>query len=116
MFGDRDQIARVLTNLIHNAMKFTRQGRIEVRVEEDQDCVRCCVADTGPGLAPEDMPRLFRKFSRMENENDQKGAGLGLSICKEILAAHQGKIWAESAPGQGARFIFSIPKAAAPQG
>jgi signal transduction histidine kinase len=113
ILADRDQIARVFTNLINNALKFTRQGRIEVIVEEEKDCVRCSVADTGPGIAPDDMPRLFKKFSRPGKRNATPGTGLGLSICREILEAHQGKIWAVSAPGEGARFTFTIPKAAA---
>ncbi|MCX5795837.1 MAG: hybrid sensor histidine kinase/response regulator [Elusimicrobia bacterium] len=116
IFADRDQIARVLTNLIHNALKFTRTGQIEIRAEEDQDLIRCSVADTGPGVAPEDIPRLFQKFSQPGKAHAAKGTGLGLSICREILEAHQGTICAESTPGKGARFIFTIPKAAATKG
>ncbi len=114
IFADRDQLARVFTNLIHNALKFTQKGQISIRADDQEDSIRCSVADTGTGIAPEDIPKLFRRFSRTGKTNTTQGTGLGLSICREILEAHQGRIWAESAPGAGACFIFTIPKAATP--
>jgi len=111
--ADRDQIARVLTNLIHNAIKFTPSGSIEVRVSEDQGLALCSVTDTGPGVPAEERPRLFQKFSRLGGAQDVPGTGLGLSICREIVEVHKGRIWVEQAPSQGARFVFALPKAAA---
>lgn len=114
VLADRDQIARVVMNLLHNALKFTRKGRIEILVEEEEGLARCAVTDTGPGIAAEDMPRLFQKFSQPGGANIVQGTGLGLSICKEILDAHKGRIWAESARGQGASFLFTVPRAPVP--
>ena len=112
MDADRDQIARVFTNLIHNALKFTEKGSIEVALRESPDGVECAVADTGEGIAREDQEKVFSQFGRLEMGFDPRhsGTGLGLSICREIVQLHGGRIWVESQPGNGSRFIFSVPK------
>ncbi|MFH2202055.1 MAG: ATP-binding protein [Elusimicrobiota bacterium] len=107
---DRDKIVQVLTNLLNNAVKFTERGTIAVAAAEDADGLRICVEDTGPGIAAEDMPRLFSSFEQFGAAKAMTGGtGLGLAISKQIIEKHGGRIWAESEPGQGTRFYFTLP-------
>lgn len=107
---DADQIYRVFVNLLFNAIKFTGPGgRITVGAENTDHFVRCFVADTGSGIAPDDLHRVFDRFTHIGSESE-RGSGLGLSICKGIIEMHGGKIWAESTVGKGTKFIFSLPK------
>ena len=102
----------MVTNLTSNAINYTREGTVLVKVVDDKDKVRVEVIDTGIGVPPEEFPRLFDDFFRGSNVG-AKGTGLGLSISKRIIEAHGGKIWAESpAPetGQGSKFTFTLPK------
>ncbi|MBI4422858.1 MAG: response regulator [Elusimicrobia bacterium] len=113
--ADPDKLEQILNNLIGNAMKFTPSGgRIRVGVAEDGEFVVFSVDDTGIGIAPEHVSKLFQKFHQvdLERQRDLKivGTGLGLSICKTIVEGHKGRIWAESAPGKGTIFRFTIPK------
>jgi signal transduction histidine kinase len=111
--ADRERIMQVLYNLLHNAIKFTKQGIISVTVErkkkhEDDagDAIVVSVKDSGPGIHPEITPKLFSKFATKSSS----GTGLGLYISKSIIEAHGGKIWAENNPdGKGATFSFSLP-------
>jgi signal transduction histidine kinase len=106
--ADKPKIYEVLANLIGNAMKFTEQGSITVTAEKSSDGkeVVVNVKDTGAGISPEIMPRLFTKFAA----KSEKGTGLGLYICKSIVEAHGGRIWAENnADGKGATFSFTLP-------
>jgi signal transduction histidine kinase len=99
----------VLTNLIGNAIKFTPpRGRITVTACRDRDGVRLAVADTGPGIAAEDLPKVFNRFWR-GGRAATPGAGLGLAIAKRIVEAHGGRIGVESAPGAGSTFYFTLP-------
>lgn len=110
--ADRDQIFRVLSNLVSNSLKFTMQGEIEISIADEPDAVRCNVRDTGRGIAREDLLNLFSKFEQF-GRNDpccEKGTGLGLSICREIIERHGGRIWAESDSDRGSTFIFTLPK------
>lgn len=111
--ADPDRMTQVFVNLIHNALKFTRAGgRVDVRVSVAGDRVRVDVADTGVGVAPEDIPQLFLPFSqgRAGQEAEAAGSGLGLSICQGIVAQHDGRIWCESpGEGKGATFSFDLP-------
>ncbi len=109
--ADEDRIIQVLTNLLDNAFKFTpRGGRIAVQAEQENDFVSIAVADTGAGIAPEELPRIFQQFySGQSRPPEKRGMGLGLTICREIITAHGGQIVAESQPGQGARFTFTLP-------
>jgi signal transduction histidine kinase len=112
--ADEDRLIQVLTNLLDNALKFTpRGGEVTVEAGEDTDAVWIRVADTGVGIAADELPFLFQQFYRgAESRPPEKlGMGLGLTICQEIVAAHGGKIWAESQPDYGARFTFTLPKA-----
>lgn len=108
---DRDRVLQVFGNLIGNAIKFCRSGdTITVTCQRERDDVRFCVADTGPGIRPELLPFLFEAYWSA-NEHTKSGTGLGLYICRGIVEGHGGRIWAESEPGQGARFFFTLPLA-----
>ena len=113
VFADREEIIRLFNNLITNALKFTKTGTVELSMEQGNGAVCCSVSDTGPGIASEDMPKLFQKFRQIRRaENpEEKGTGLGLAICKGIIELHGGRIWAESEVGKGTRFLFTLPVA-----
>ncbi|MFA5143840.1 MAG: PAS domain S-box protein [Candidatus Omnitrophota bacterium] len=104
---DRDKIIQVLTNLVNNALKFTDKGSITITTDRRDNCIQVTVNDTGPGIKKEDIPKLFQQFTQLQRKVG--GAGLGLSICKQIIEAHKGKIWAESEFGKGAVFHFILP-------
>jgi PAS domain S-box-containing protein len=113
IYGDRDRLIQVLTNLINNSFKFTEKGHIQITVSVREGEAECVVADTGMGLAPADSEKVFNKFEQLGQVavTGEKGTGLGLSICRGILTLHKGRIWVESAgPGKGASVIFSIPQ------
>jgi len=112
VFADRDKLAQVLVNLLGNAVKFTEQGQIEFKIEEKDGSIECSVADTGVGISPENLPRLFSKFEQFNKEItlNRGGIGLGLNISKSIIELHAGKIWAESKAGEGTKITFSLPK------
>jgi signal transduction histidine kinase/PAS domain-containing protein len=108
---DRDRVIQVLDNLIGNAIKFTGPGgAITVRVEPRGGELWFSVADTGPGIAPDDLPHVFDRFWKV-GQTAHLGTGLGLAIAKGLVEAHGGRIWAESAPGVGSRFWFALPLA-----
>ena len=111
---DPNKIIQVLNNLIGNAIKFTPQGgSITVGLESSKEdgVIKVSVADTGIGIAKEDLPRVFDKFYQTQERapTDISGTGIGLAIVKEIVELHGGKVWAESEKGQGAKFIFTLP-------
>ncbi|MBI3566448.1 MAG: HAMP domain-containing histidine kinase [Elusimicrobia bacterium] len=107
---DPDLIVQVVTNLVSNAVKFTRAGgRVEVTVRRRADGVECAVRDTGVGMAPEVVSRLFRPFERGPDPLRSGGTGLGLSIAKAIVERHGGRLEASSAPDRGSRFAFILP-------
>jgi signal transduction histidine kinase len=110
--ADRERITQVLYNLLDNAIKFSKEGTISVRIErkrnnEDaKDVIVIGIKDTGSGIHAEIMPKLFSKFA----SKSVSGTGLGLYISKSIVEAHGGRIWAENNPdGKGASFSFSLP-------
>ncbi len=108
--ADPTCIGHVLTNLLSNALKFTPpQGRVEISAIQQPEGVRFTVSDSGPGIAAENLPRLFEKFFRVPLVNGPPGAGLGLSIAKEIAEAHGGAIRVDSTLGQGSLFTFTMP-------
>ena len=115
---DLPRMGRVLQNLVSNALRYTPAGgMIFLRAEPQDEAVRVEVADTGEGIVPEDLPRVFeRSFrgdkprTRLEAE-EVSGAGLGLAIAKGFIEAHGGKIEVESRPGEGARFYFTLRRA-----
>ncbi|MDQ5843248.1 MAG: ATP-binding protein [Thermoproteota archaeon] len=104
--ADKDRILQVLSNLLSNALKFTKEGRIAVTTEKVDDEIIVKVKDSGSGVDPEIFPKLFEKFA----SKSDKGTGLGLFISKNITEAHGGRIWAQNNPGEsGATFAFSLP-------
>ena len=107
---DRERIARVLSNLCGNALKFTPQGgEISVAARRDSGgFVRFSVSDTGPGVPPEQVPRLFEK-NWQARRGGAEGLGLGLYIARSLVEAHGGRIWVESTPGHGSTFTFRVP-------
>jgi two-component system phosphate regulon sensor histidine kinase PhoR len=99
-----------LVNLIHNAIKFTPPGgRVEVKALKDGKFFIYAVKDSGKGIPPKDLERIFERFYKTDRSRSERGTGLGLSISRHLVEAHGGKIWAESQPGQGSTFFFRIP-------
>jgi signal transduction histidine kinase len=109
VYGDRDRLSQVLTNLFDNALKFTPAGgAVTVKSELRGDEIRFSVSDTGPGIPATDRDRIFEPYWRA-SDTSQPGAGLGLAIAKQIVEQHGGTIWVESEEGRGSTFIFTIP-------
>ncbi len=123
---DVQQVQQVITNLVHNAIKFTPpQGRITVQAsfidQEDvvrarrqplaslSPCILIAVRDTGVGIPADDLPRIFERFYKADQARSGGGTGLGLAIAKHIVQGHNGHIWAESAEGEGSTFYVAIP-------
>lgn len=117
--ADGTKLHRIFANLLSNALKFTpRGGIIEVRAEQTGDTVRVSVADTGSGIDPEDIPRLFDKYeqARSRATRGEKGTGLGLYITKQLVELHGGTITVHSQLGRGSTFTFTLPVAAKDEG
>ena len=115
VWGDWDRLLQVFENLIGNAIKFTGAGgRITAGAAPRDDEVVFWVADTGAGIASENLPRIFDRFWQASKAG-RRGAGLGLSITKAIVEAHGGRLWVESTEGSGSTFFFTIPRASAAQ-
>ncbi|MDE0462094.1 MAG: ATP-binding protein [Caldilineaceae bacterium] len=117
VMADRRRIVQVLSNLLANAARHSSEGStIRVNAAQEQFHVAVSVEDEGKGIPAERLPLLFRKYARIDGEEEREdlaGSGLGLAICRGIVEGHGGRIWAESdGLGQGARFIFTIPVAA----
>jgi two-component system phosphate regulon sensor histidine kinase PhoR len=108
--ADRARIDQVLLNLVHNAVKFTpRGGSVTLAATLAGEAVELQVRDTGVGVSPEELPRLFERFYKADQARRSQGTGLGLAIAKHIVQAHGGTIWAEANPGGGTIFIFRLP-------
>ncbi|MGQ9682495.1 MAG: ATP-binding response regulator [Anaerolineae bacterium] len=110
---DQARIRQVLLNLVNNALRFTEKGSIEVRAEVGEREVVVSVSDTGTGIAPEELARIFDEFYQvdMSLRRPRQGAGLGLAISKRFVELHGGRMWAESRLGAGSTFRFSLPRA-----
>jgi two-component system, OmpR family, phosphate regulon sensor histidine kinase PhoR len=114
VLADADQTKRVLTNVLHNAIKFTPQaGRITCLAAHDKQMATVTIQDTGPGIPPQDRKRIFERFYQVDSARSGKsgGSGLGLSIAKHIIEAQGGSIWAEAAVPGGACICFTLPLA-----
>ena len=111
VFADPNRLLQVLGNLLSNAVKFTREdGRISFAAETRNGQVAVSVRDDGEGIAKDDLPKLFQKFSQVGSESSKlKGTGLGLVLCKELVEMHQGTISVSSEPGAGTAFTFTLP-------
>ena len=109
--GDPTRLSQALLNYIHNAVKFTDNGTVTVRVEREADRVLFEVRDTGIGIAEEDQEKIFEPFETvLENKDDPRlGMGLGLKIVEHIIDLHDGETWFESKKGKGSSFFFTVP-------
>jgi signal transduction histidine kinase len=115
ILSDRERILQVLANLVGNSVKFTPEGgAITITAEGEGEAVRFTVADTGPGIPSDALPHLFDRYWQASHTR-RAGAGLGLYIAKGIVEAHGGRLWAESAPGRGSTFSFTLPTARPPE-
>ena len=113
LWGDKDKIIQVLTNIISNAVKFTlKQGKITVSVTDYGRTGRVAVTDTGKGIREEDIPKVFDRFSHLGSiDHHTEGTGLGMTICKSIIEKLNGEIWIESKLGYGTTVFFTLPTA-----
>jgi len=110
VLADEARVEQVLVNLIHNAIKFTPSGgRISISAKAKDNDIMVSVADTGIGIPPDDLPRIFERFYKADKSRTGGGTGLGLAIAKHIVEAHDGRIWAESVEGKGSNFNFTLP-------
>ncbi|RPJ22771.1 MAG: hypothetical protein EHM33_22690 [Chloroflexi bacterium] len=109
IYGDAVRLAQVFDNLFTNAIKYAPSSPIVILLNQVDDNVVISFIDHGPGIPQESLPLIFERFYRVRGEKTVTGTGLGLYICKQIILAHRGKIWAESAPGQGTTFFIELP-------
>jgi two-component system, OmpR family, phosphate regulon sensor histidine kinase PhoR len=115
VLADTERIQRALANLVHNACKFTAPGgQVVVSAQQVDAEVHIIVHDTGVGIAPDLVPRVFERFFKADKARSGGGTGLGLAIAKHIVQAHHGRIWVESTPNVGSTFTFSLPIAEKP--
>ena len=111
---DAARILQVLSNLLSNALKFTRaDGKVVVRLEQKSDSLQFAVTDTGAGIPADLLEAVFTRFHQV-TPNDRRGLGLGLYISKCIIQGHGGQIWAESRVGEGSTFVFTLPASGVP--
>jgi signal transduction histidine kinase len=121
--ADRDKVLQILINLLSNAMKYSPGGLVTVKAQAEGEFLTISVSDEGPGIAPEQSAHLFQRFGRLGPRNTgaknpgagerakPSGTGLGLFLTRHLVDSHGGRIWVESQPGQGAKFVFTLPLA-----
>jgi signal transduction histidine kinase len=108
--ADRRRVRQIVFNLVSNAVKFTpRDGRIDISARRDDGQVEIAVADTGPGIAREELETIFEEFKQATDGKRTEGTGLGLPLSRKLVELHGGRLWVESAPGQGSTFRFTLP-------
>jgi signal transduction histidine kinase len=116
--ADRDKVRQVLLNLLSNSSKFTPDGgKLRVEAVRENDWCRVSVIDNGIGIKKKDQERVFEAFCQLDNPLNKNagGTGLGLTIARQIVEKHGGRIWVESEYGKGSRFTFTLPLATASQ-
>ncbi|WP_090302315.1 sensor histidine kinase [Pseudobutyrivibrio sp. ACV-2] len=112
IFADKNRISQVISNLLSNALKYTDEdGAINISISKKDNAMEFAVEDTGIGISKEEQPRVFERFYRTDKSRTRKtgGAGIGLTITKAIVQAHHGTILVESEPGNGSKFIVTLP-------
>ena len=111
LYCDRVRIRQVLLNLLSNAGRFTERGGVQVCARLEEKAIIVSVADTGPGIKADEMDEIFKPFQQVDGsvQSHWAGSGLGLSVSKHFVELHQGRMWLESEPGQGATFYFRLP-------
>ncbi len=112
-YADRDRVKQILINLISNAITYTPNGTVTIRASCWNDYLWVAVTDTGMGIAPEDLSKVFERFWRADQSRDARtgGSGIGLAITKRLVELHNGEIEVESVLGKGSTFRFSLPSA-----
>ncbi|MBS1253861.1 MAG: Alkaline phosphatase synthesis sensor protein PhoR [Anaerolineales bacterium] len=113
VWGDRSELDRMMTNLVSNAVKYTREGEVRLELERTNGSARVVIADTGIGIPEDALPRLFEEFFRAKNAKDlqETGTGLGLSIVKDLVKRYDGEIQVDSVEGEGTTFTLMLPLA-----
>lgn len=110
LYADRKRLHQVLTNFLVNAIKYSPDAdRVEVKVSMESGYAIVAVTDYGEGIAPDKIPHIFSRYYRANKGGKAEGLGLGLYLSKQIIDAHNGRVWIESTPGVGTSFFFSIP-------
>jgi two-component system sensor histidine kinase KdpD len=107
--GDGVRLAQVFENLFTNAIKYAPGSPIDILLKRVGDSILISFIDHGPGIPKDSLPLIFERFYRVRGEKTVTGTGLGLYICKQIIQAHRGKIWAASTPGHGTTFMIELP-------
>ena len=112
VYGDKNRLLQVMTNLLQNAIKYTEEGQIEISVEDLPENVKVSVSDTGIGIPEKDLSRIFERFYRVDKQRSREvgGTGLGLAIVKHIIEAHGSTVHVTSTPDEGTTFSFNLPK------
>lgn len=113
VFADKDKIAQIMFNLLSNAFKFSKDGKVSINVDQTDDIIEVSVIDSGTGIPHEMIDKIFEQFVQVDSSIKKKygGTGLGLTICKSIIEMHGGAIWVESKVDVGSTFKFILPKA-----
>ncbi|MEB3313859.1 MAG: ATP-binding protein, partial [Cyanobacteriota bacterium] len=111
VYADGNQVKRVITNLLDNAIKYTPQGgQVSlIALHRTTQKVQVGVIDTGPGIPPENRDKVFEESFRLQRDSSKEGYGLGLALCQRIIRAHYGQIWVDSVPEEGSAFYFTLP-------
>ena len=110
VYADYDKISHVISNLIGNAVKYSKEGSIvKVTSSANQKGIEIVVTDQGIGIKPQDLRHVFDRYFRADTERGAAGFGIGLYLCYEIIRLHEGKIWVESEVGKGSSFHFTLP-------
>jgi signal transduction histidine kinase len=116
-YADVNRIREVFQNIVDNAIKYTNEGEVMVRLAGDTSVIQIQIQDSGFGIPAEDIPHLFQKFYRVDNSSTRTigGTGLGLYICRKITELYNGRIWVESQYGKGSTFFINLPRLNAEQ-